>query len=67
MQNINQILNSQKTLHISPSWASYGVSIVGIWEKNGRVIMALHCIRIPIVIRKSKDYLYGKLNTEHLL
>ena len=43
-QNINQALHSQKTLHISPSWASYGVSIVMIWEKIDRIITAPHCI-----------------------
>ena len=32
-QNINQTLDSQKTLHSSPSRASYGVSIVNILEK----------------------------------
>ena len=33
-----------KTPHKSPSQASYGVSIVRIWEKIDRVIMAPHCI-----------------------
>ena len=41
-QNINQILNSQKPLHISPSRLSYGVSIVRIGEKIDRVITAPH-------------------------
>ena len=39
-QNINQTLDSQKTLHSSPSRASYGVSIVNILEKIDRVITA---------------------------
>ena len=43
-RNANQTSNSQKTLHISPSRASCGVSLVRIWEKIDRVITALHCI-----------------------
>ena len=42
-QNINQILDSQKTSHSSSSWASYGKSFVRIWEKIDYVIMAPHC------------------------
>ena len=42
-QNINQILNSQKTPHISPLRVSYGVSIVRICEKIDCVITASHC------------------------
>ena len=44
MQNINQSLYSQKTPYISPSLASYGVSIVRILDTIDRIIMALHCI-----------------------
>ena len=44
-QNLNQTSNSQQPPHTSPSWASYGVSIVRILEKIDRVLMALHCIR----------------------
>ena len=32
-QKINQTLHSQKTSHISPSQASYGVYVVNIWRK----------------------------------
>ena len=46
MQNISLYLFSQKTPHISPLWASYGVSIVRILEKIDRVITAPHCICI---------------------
>ena len=42
-QNLNQTLNSQQTPHSSPSWASYGVSIVSIWEKIDCVITTPHC------------------------
>ena len=31
-QNINQVLNSQKTPHTSSSWASFVVSVVRIWK-----------------------------------
>ena len=41
--DINHSLNSQKTPHSLPSWASYGVSIVSIWKKNQSVIMAPYC------------------------
>ena len=44
MRNVNQSLDAQKTLHTSPSRASYGVSIVKIWEKIDRVITAPHFI-----------------------
>ena len=37
---LNQILKSQQKPHTSPSRASYGVSVVGIWEKIDRVITA---------------------------
>ena len=40
---MDQISESQKSPHISPSWASYGVSIVRICEKIDRVITAPHC------------------------
>ena len=42
-QNVNQTSNLQQTPHTSPSRASYGVSIVRIWEKIDRVIVAPHC------------------------
>ena len=35
---------SQKTPHILPSWASYGVCIVKIWEKIDCILMVPHCI-----------------------
>ena len=41
---MNQILDSQQTPHISPSQASYGVSIVRILEKIDSVITAPRCI-----------------------
>ena len=31
---VNKISISQQTPHTLPFWASYGVSIVRIWEKN---------------------------------
>ena len=43
-QNLNQTSNSQQAPHTSPSRASYGVSIVRIWEKIDRIITAPHCI-----------------------
>ena len=43
-QNFNQGLHSHKTPHISPSGASYEVSIVSILEKTVRYIMTPHCI-----------------------
>ena len=42
MQNINQRLYLQKTPHISPYRASYGISIVNILEKIDRVITGPH-------------------------
>ena len=42
-QNVNRTSNSQQTTHNSPWWASYGVSIVRIWEKIDRITTALHC------------------------
>ena len=41
---MNQRLYSQKTPHISPWRASYGVSTVGILGRIYCIIMALHCI-----------------------
>ena len=35
---MNQILESQQSPQISPSWASYGVAIVRILENIDRVI-----------------------------
>ena len=40
---MNQISESQQTPHSLPSRASYGVSIVRIWEKIDCIITALHC------------------------
>ena len=42
-QIINQRLNSHKTFDISPSWASFRVSIMKIFVKIDSVIMSLHC------------------------
>ena len=39
---IDEILNSQKTPHISPWWARYGVSVVSIFEGINCVKMGLH-------------------------
>ena len=47
-QNINQTLDSQNTLHISSSRASYGVYIVRILEKMDCIITTPHCIWLPI-------------------
>ena len=41
---INRNLSSQETPHISQSRATYGLSIVRIWEKTDHVIMAPLCI-----------------------
>ena len=43
-QNINQMLDPQKTPHTSPLRASYRVSFVNICEKIDRAITAPHCI-----------------------
>ena len=43
-QNSNQGFPLTKVTHISPSRASYGMSIVSILEKTDPVIMAPHCI-----------------------
>ena len=46
-QKVNQSFNSfnsPNTSHTSPSWASYGMSIVSNLEKTDRVITAPHCI-----------------------
>ena len=37
---------SQKTPHNLPLGASYGISLLRIWVKIDRIIMALHCIWI---------------------
>ena len=42
LQNVDQTSNSQQTPHISPSRASYGLSVVRILEKNDHVIMVPH-------------------------
>ena len=41
-QKITQIFESQQAPYISPSRASYGVSIVKIWGVIDRIITALH-------------------------
>ena len=41
---MDQALNSQKTPHTSPWWASYGMSFVSILMKNNRVIKGFYCI-----------------------
>ena len=41
-QNINQVMDPQKTHHASPWRASYGVSFVNICEKIDRLITAPH-------------------------
>ena len=43
-QNTNQLLNWQKTPHISPSPGNYGVSVVSFLEKILRIITAPHCM-----------------------
>ena len=46
----HQIMNSKQTSHISLSRASYGVSIVNIWERNVPVIMAPHCVLVSYML-----------------
>ena len=46
-QSIDQGLHTLKKPHISPSRASYGVSIVNILEKTDRFITVPHCIYQP--------------------
>ena len=43
-QNLKSLTHTQKTLHSSPLWASYGVSFVMILENIESVITALHCM-----------------------
>ena len=43
MQNINQMLDPEKTPHTSPLRASYGLSFVNICEKIDGIITAPHC------------------------
>ena len=42
-QNMHLRIYTQKTAHISPLWASYGLSFVRIGVKIGRLITAPHC------------------------
>ena len=49
-QNLIQSLKYQKTLHTSPSRASYGVSFVSILENIDRVITAPQCIRCKVCV-----------------
>ena len=42
-QDTYQTWTSQQTPHTSPSWVSYWLSIVRIWEKTDHVTMAPHC------------------------
>ena len=42
-ENKNQISNSQQPPHSSPSWASYGVSILRIFKKIDCIIQWAHC------------------------
>ena len=41
VQEIDQAMNSQKTLHISPLRASYGALFVSILDKNGSCYKAV--------------------------
>ena len=50
-----QTVDSQKTLHTSPSRASYGVSIVRILEKIECVIIAPQCIKFTICPQDAND------------
>ena len=45
-ENINQTLNSQKTPHILPSPASYGVTTGKILDKTDSVLTASHCTKL---------------------
>ena len=48
-QKVNQILESQHTPHISPSRASYGVSVVRILEKIDCVMTAPRCTLTSLI------------------
>ena len=69
-QNINQNLNSPKTPHSSPSWVSYGVSVVSILEKIDSVMIAPHCVMyhgtwvvvLVVVVRIADNLLLEKGN-----
>ena len=64
-QNINQSLDSQKTLHVSPSCASYGVSIVKIWEKIDRVTTAPQCMNKHDRWGCADAYYFHLFNSNH--
>ena len=51
-QNINQMLDPQKTCHNSPIRASYGMSFVNICEKIDDVVMAPHFVLCSITMSK---------------
>ena len=56
------ISESQQTSHISPSRASYGVSIVRILKKIDRIITAPHCIDgLPINIENHRAVIANPL------
>ena len=40
---IEQTVKSQKTIHSSSWWASYGVYFVSVWENNDSVIKSISC------------------------
>ena len=60
---MDQILESQQTPHISPSQASYEVSIVRILEKIYHVITAPHCnvITVSLYMALMDLHLYSTL------
>ena len=61
MQNIGRNLYSQQqTPHISPSWASYGVSMVTNLEKTDHVITAPHWIgNVKIVTWNTRTFYHA--------
>ena len=65
-QDINQSLDSRKTLHTSPSQASYGVSIVRMLKKIDCVITAPHCIS-SIRLGLQSGFAYVSFEQEQIL
>ena len=55
-ENVNQTSNSQQTPHTSPSWASYGVSIMRKLKKIDRVITAPHCVQMSSIQYMNSHY-----------
>ena len=55
--NFVQTINSEKTSHTSPLWASYGAYFLSYFEKGYRETSTMHCFILPLNLNQFSEHI----------